>query len=280
MSKQALMKKDEQALAVPSFMAGDAGLGTENLGAGDVEIPRIKLMQKISPELEEVNNLKAGDFYHTLADLNLGPEVRVTPIYTDTRFILWRPRKNGGGILARADDGLHWSPANVDFQVKLDNGQEVVWHTANTVAQSGLDKWGSSNPADNNSPPAATRMYNVAVALVDHPELPPAVVTLQRAAIKVARRFLGKMKITRAPSFGLIFTMKSVKDQSPAGEFFNYQFAAAGLVEDKKTYDRNKDYYAFFKSQGLNVKDLETAQEDDLPTDNADAPAPAGSPKF
>lgn len=270
-------KAESKAVAnLPAFMQDHAGLGSENLGAGDVEVPRVKLIQKLSPELDEQNNLKPGEFFHTLAEKSFGKSVRVTPIYVDQRYILWRPRETGGGILARADDGIHWSPPNGEFGVKLKGGAEVTWRTAPTVVASGLDKWGSSNPADPNSPPAATRMYNMVVTFPDEPDLPPAVITLQRAAIKVARRFIGKMKITRAPSFGLIFNMSSTEDESPAGKFYNYQFNSEGMVQDKATYDRNFEMYQYFKSQGIQVKDLEAAQEDDI----ADDAGAKGKPAF
>lgn len=277
MAKNAVAVKKENAVAMPSFMDEFVGLGTERLSASDVEVPRLKLMQKLSPELEMHNDLKAGDFFHSIAELNMGPQVRVTPIFVDQRFILWRPRETGGGILARADDGIHWSPANTSFNVKLKTGQDVIWTTADTVAASRLDQWGSANPADPNSPPAATRMYNIVVAFPDEPDMPPAVVTLQRAAIKVARKFIGKLKITRAPSFGLIFIMKSVEDQSPAGKFYNFGFAADGMVEDQAMFKRNLEMYRFFEKQGVQVKDLESTQNDDIGEDNA---APADRPKF
>lgn len=270
MAKTAVAIKEEAStsVAVPDWMRDQVGLGTESLGAADVEIPRVKLMQALSPELEEYNDLKKGDFFHTLAEKNLGTSVRITPIYIDNRFMLWRPRKSGGGILARADDGIHWNPPNGNYTVKLNSGVEVNWKTAPTVAQSGLDKWGSENPSDPSSPPAATRMYNVVVTFPDDPDMPPAVVTLQRAAIKIARKFIGKLKITRAPSFGLIFVMGAVKDSNSAGEeFYNYAFKGDGAVTDKATYDQNYDYYKYFKAQGINVKDLETAQEDEVPVE-------------
>ena len=158
MAKQAVAVKDEpKQLVMPGFMAGEVGLGTEKLGAGDAEVPRIKLMQALSPELVEYD-IRAGNFWHTLAEENMGSEVRISPIFIDVRFILWRPRKSGGGILARADDGQHWSPPNGEFAVKLDSGKEVTWKTAPTVDQSRLAEWGSMDPSDTNSPPAATRM--------------------------------------------------------------------------------------------------------------------------
>lgn len=261
MAKTSVAVKEEQIL--PAFMQDQVGLGTEALGVGDAEIPRLKLMQALSPELEAYDTLKQGEFFHTLIEESFGNSVRVTPIYVDSRYVLWRPREAGGGILARADDGHHWSPADTEFTVKLKGGAEVKWKTAKTVSQSGLDLWGSYNPEDPNSPPAATRMYNFVMGFADRPELPPAVVTLQRAAIRVARRLIGKLKVTRAPSFGLVFVMSSFKDKSPAGDFYNYQFKMDGMVQDKEIYDNNFKQYQFFKDQGLKVKDLESTQEDE-----------------
>lgn len=262
---QAVAVKEEGELALPSFMQEQVGLGTERLSSSDHEVPRIKLLQALSPELTEYNDLKQGQFWHSLAEQNLGSEIRISPIFTDVRFILWRPRKNSsGGILARAEDGIHWSPPNGEFSVKLDNGKDTVWRTAPTVSQSGLAEWGSSDPADVNSPPAATRMYVFAITFPDKPELPPAVVTLQRSQIKVARRLIGKLKITRAPSFGQIYKMTAVNDKNAAGQsFFNFSFTKEGLIEDKDIYESNFGYYKMFKSQGVQVKDLEGTQADE-----------------
>lgn len=279
---QAVAVKKENAVqsVLPEFMQAQVGMGTEAVDASSAEIPRIKLMQKISPELEEYNFLKAGDMFHTLAEKSLGSEIRITPIYVDQRYILWRPQESGGGILARADDGIHWTPGSATFAVKLKSGQDVTWTTRPTVEASGLDKWGSSNPADPNSPPAATKMFNLVVTFPDDPDMPPAVVTLQRSSIKVARRFIGKLKITRAPSFGLIFKMKSIDDKNGVGQSFkNYFFQADGMVEDKEVYDRNFEFYKLFKAQGIQVKDLESAQEEDIPQEEPTEPA-KGSPKF
>lgn len=278
MAKQSVAVKEENTqLALPGFMQDQVGLGTEALDSSAVEVPRIKLLQALSPELTEYNGIVQGHFWHSLMEQDLGSTVRITPIYIDSKFLLWRPRESGGGILARADNGINWSPPNTEFLVKLKGGQEVKWKTANTVAASRLDQWGSSNPADSSSPPAATRMYNIVATFPDFPDMPPAVITLQRAAIKVARRFIGKLKITRAPSFGLIFDMTAVSDRNSSGQsFWNYGFKGSGMVQDETVYRRNHDYYKYFATQGVNVKDIEEAQNDDIPADDGsskDGPA-------
>ena len=102
---------------LPAFVQEQARLG--GLDVGDLEMPRMKLLQASSPELTQFNNAKPGKFWHSLIHESFGSTVRICPTYIDWRFILWRPQEAGGGILARADDAKHWIPANAEFTVKL-----------------------------------------------------------------------------------------------------------------------------------------------------------------
>jgi hypothetical protein len=106
-------------------------------------------------------------------------------------------------------------------------------------------------------------MYSIVCSFPDRQDLPPAVVILQRAALKVATKLIGKLKVLRAPSFGVILEMASFKDKSPSGEFYNYAFEVVGPVEHKAFYEENFAQYRFFIEQGLKVKDLEGAQEEE-----------------
>jgi hypothetical protein len=243
---------------LPAFTQEHAGLGSVD----DVAVPRLKLLQASSPELTEFTTAKQGEFWHSLINEGIGSTVRICPIYINWRFILWRPRETGGGILARADDGKHWAPADTEFAVKLKSGHEVKWRTARTVAASGLNKRASYNPSDPNSPPAATRMYSIVCSFPDRKDLPPAAVILQRAAGKAASKLIGQLKVLRAPSFGVIMEMASIKDKSASGEFYNYAFEIVGPVADRAFYEANFARYRAFIEQGLKVKDLEGAQED------------------
>ena len=246
---------------LPAFIREQARLG--GLDVGDLEMPRLKLLQASAPELTQFNNAKQGGFWHSLVHESFGSTVRICPTYIDWRFILWRPQEAGGGILARADDAKHWSPADTEFTVKLKTGHEVKWRTADTVAESGLDKRGSYNPNDPNSPPAATRMYSIVCSFPDRQNLAPAVVTLQRAAIKAATNLIDILKDQRAPSFGVVLEMNSFKDKSPSGEFYNYAFEMVGILEDKAFYEDNFAQYRFFIEHGLKVKDLEGVQAEE-----------------
>lgn len=256
-------------VSVPEHMRAMAGMGTEKIGQGDIETPRIKLLQSNSPELQMFEEAKPGRFWHSIGQFDLGAEITIVPVYTDQQAILWRPRDAGGGILARSIDLTHWSPANATYEVQLDKkdgGARVVWNTSTSVAASRLLEWGSMDPNDPQSPPAGTRMYNVVCALPHMgDDFPPAVMTLQRSGIKVARKFMGNLKLVRAPSFGCRFIVRSVVDTNPNNQtFYNYQFMAAGFVEDRDEFEIYRNYYEAFRQMGLTIQDIEGLQPEEV----------------
>jgi len=260
------------AVIVPDFMKDQAGQGTEDLSSADVEIPRIKLLQAISPELTEYEDVKQAEFFHTVAEVSVGDELTIVPLYIWQSYMLWNPRESGGGILARADDGVHWNPPNGEHTVKINKGTKTVtWKLAPTVAASRLDQWGSYDPDNANSQPAATRMYNIVAYLPDHPDLSPVVITLQRSGIKPARRFLGKLKITRAPSYGQRFVMSSTQDTNSNGDkFWNYKLTGAGFVTDQDEFESYKALYEQFKESGARIRDIEGLADEDVAVGSAD----------
>lgn len=274
--KPASAVADPLSASLPAFMRDDVNMGKENIQQADLEMPRLKLIQGLSPELQEYNGLRPGNFFHTAAERIFDEPFTVVPIYMDRRYILWNPRESGGGILARADDGIHWSPPSGEFTVKLDKkdgGHTVKWKLAKTVQQSGLDAWGTLNPSDPNSPPAATLMYNFVFAFPDEPDLMPAALTFQRSSIKVGRKFLTKLKTVRTPLFGTKFTLSAADDSNSSNQDFkNISIVGAGLVEDEDLYHAYRDMHLAFNDRGMSIKDLETMQED---PDASDSEGPA-----
>jgi len=256
------------ANALPDYMKEFAGAGGENVDATKLEIPRITLLQALSKEVAE-NGLKAGQFYHTITEEELGEELEFVPILFRSQFILWNPRENGGGILARADDGKHWNPANAEFAVKIDKkGTTVNWKTAPTVKESGLDQWGTFDPSDPKSQPAATEMYSFLIAFPKRPDLGVAMLALQRSQVRVARKFLSALTFSQMPFFGQVFKMSSVQDTNKNNQTFNnFKFARAGQV-DAEQFPVFAGYYKKFKDQTISVQDLEKMQ-DETPADTS-----------
>jgi hypothetical protein len=230
-----------------------SGSGLKGLDMSDIIVPRIKLMQATSEEITAFDDAKVGQFWLNVLDQPLGPKFDFIPISNRKRYLLSVPL--GGtpsGILARADDGVHWSPASGEWQVTLPNERKpVTWKIEGdgTVRGSGLAEFGTSKPEDPASNPAATLFYDYLVYLPDFPDISPVVLSLSRTAAKRARDLNGKIEFAKAPMQGLRFTTGvSSENAGPNRDYYNYTFSRNGFATEEEfngcqaLANRFKDY--------------------------------------
>ena len=101
------MKEDKKDLAIKeeNVLANqyDAPLGFEDEDANDMIIPRVKVIQTLSPERKD--KLAAeGDIINSLTKEKLNGKVFI-PVFKFNNNIWWRDRSDGGGIKCIARDG-------------------------------------------------------------------------------------------------------------------------------------------------------------------------------
>ena len=85
-----------------------AGLGLENVSTSDLLIPRITILQSLSPQLqrnksEYIEGAQSGD----LCDVGLGEllpkPLWVLPVYFKKQWLEWAPRASNKGLVAMHD---------------------------------------------------------------------------------------------------------------------------------------------------------------------------------
>lgn len=245
--------------AVPDYLAEAqkkaADFGTDNFGKDDFATPRINLLQGLSPQITLFpDQARAGQFWHTGLNVNMGESFKFVRIQAKKKVILWRPRHDqGGGILALSNDAINWSVGgNSEFQVKLKNKKfPVTWRTRDNVPNSGLTNFGSSDPEDDRSGPAATVVYEYLVYVVGHPELSPAVFSTSMTSLKNAKSMnytIGSMVKMGRPIHTIAMEAFVQTKTNDSGTWTMPNFRPAGFV-NKATYDeiielaeRFKDY--------------------------------------
>lgn len=256
---------------LPAHMQDKVGKGTENINAEDMGIVQYKLMQALSPELTERDDLRPGDFLHTGTGENLGNSWVAVFVHYQRQYILWRPRDEGGGILARALDGKHWDPPNREFTVNLDKkdgGIPVTWVTAKTVAASGLAAWGTMNPEDPMSPPAATKMLCFLALPYQNPDMGPAILTFQRTSLKKGAQLLSKVRMVRGPMFGTAYKIDSFEDTNAAGQrFMNMRAESVGFIQDEAFSAQLESLHESFSQTGFDVRDVDSLQDENFDAD-------------
>lgn len=88
---------------LPAHVMEGTGLGNENVGQ-HVTIPRVKLLQKMSDEVDKYNSkyikgAEPGHFLNSLTGENYGEELYVINLLFKNEYVVWRNRDAGGGIL-------------------------------------------------------------------------------------------------------------------------------------------------------------------------------------
>lgn len=221
---------------VPAFLQNtDKGSHLQGMDSGDFIVPRIKLLQGISPEVEAFDEAKSGEFWLNVLDISLGETIRFIPINNRKRYLLLPPIGDDRGVLARADDGRTWNTKG-EWEVRLKNVKKpVTWVIDDLdVRKSGLAEFGTANPEDPDSNPAATLFYEYLVWLPDLNLPSPVLLSLARSQAKKARDLNGKIEFGGVPMQGMVFEASVVKETGAEGPYNNYQFARGGFATEEQ----------------------------------------------
>ena len=198
-------------------------------------------------------------------------------------YVLWNPTKglDSKVPLAVASDGIHWDIPNQTFEVYFPNNRTPYkWATKRTVAESGLDKFGSSQPDNPRSTPAASMTYQMlwAFRLPDgRPQL--GVITNSRTGIKPMKELFGMIDGKGVDHFFQRFRIQAIRISLRPGEyFFGYKYFAVDNSDMSEAEgDSYKALHERFRKAGFStsmadeadapsqpIKTYEAAKDDDL----------------
>jgi len=120
---------DKADVAPPSHLIADAPQGNDSVSADDMAMPRIKLMQPLSPEVDG-EKVKAGMFLNTISGRAYN-ELIVVNLHFHRSFAVYKKRDLGGGFVgsaeteAAAQELVAGNPGNAsDYEI-----QETARHT-------------------------------------------------------------------------------------------------------------------------------------------------------
>lgn len=97
------MEKSIEAVKETTLGLANVPMGFEDEDAGDMIIPRVKIIQTLSPERKD-KLANEGDIINSLTIDKLNGKVFV-PVFKFNNNIKWKERSEGGGILCTARDG-------------------------------------------------------------------------------------------------------------------------------------------------------------------------------
>jgi len=251
MNQTSTAKKPNNALAeVFSLAEAKQGDGLSNVSTKDVMIPRIKLLQKMSPETdnESLPTAKAGQIFNS-ASQNVydGPTgIRVVPCEYIRTYVEWAPEGTGN----KAPVNIHPATSNVmslakksptDNRFYLDNGNYVE-ETANHIVLI-LD--------DNNNVESR------------------GILTMKSSQLKKSRQWNYMMmtatmegggKTITPPSYAIVYKLSTLQEETNGKKYYGWTVAKEGFVPTKEIFTTGESFALAFR-QG----DVLAAPEGDEP---------------
>lgn len=238
-TKNALTKAQETGIAErPSFVP-QSKAGTEHITREDVQIPRILLAQKMSPEVDDsdakyIEGLKIGDFFNGLTHTiyGRGPLKFVILRADPPRFVEFIPRSEGGGV---RDPNVPAGDPRTQF-------------------------------GPNGEKPLATKFYDYIIMLLPFEGDPLAnlvALSFKSTGIKVAKQLNALIQLRNAEVFAGVYSLTSVDTQNSLGKFSIPSVANAGWLDSQELYDQMKTLSETVRGREM-VIDRSGDQDDDL----------------
>lgn len=218
---------------LPAYAQGMKSAALPGVDASDLILPRIKLLQGISPEVETYDAAKAGLFWHSVLGESIGSQFDFIVTSFSKKYLLLAPLGDSRKVLARAENGVDWVPPSGEFRVKLKKVRdEQTWKLAPTVRESGLAEFGSSVKGDPDSVPAAVLIYQYLLFLPERPDISPIVMSLARSQAKKGRDLNSKITFRNAPLQAQRFTASVIEETGEEGPYKNYLFLSHGFATE------------------------------------------------
>lgn len=238
--------------------------GFGNVTAKDMIVPRLSLLQGMSPLVQEApRSYFPGEFYHSVLGEMMGKTLKVVPLQVQRSLELWAPRDMQIGLLARSTDGINWDKPHQKFRVIV-NKHEVVWDTKGSVGESGLADWGSSDPNDPKSPPAATLTYRTAFFLLDHKELGPCLMISAKTAARGIQDLITRVQARHlggTPFHAQQYQLAAIEQVKAGNKWYVPTFRNDGNVADKELKEHLSQLAKAMATMNIRAEDDRVEEE-------------------
>lgn len=251
---------------VPKHLQRTAGApqaGFEEVGAGDITIPQLRLCQALTPQKTEgeakyIEGLRDGEHFNTVTGENYGKLVQIVPLMMYKNRIRFAPKDEGGGILCRSDD-----------MVRGVGDPGVACVTCE------FNKFGSAKNGEGKGK-ACTEFFNFPVLVIpEDGEIDPshlAVKSFKSSGVPVAKDWLAKMRLRKVDMFGGVYALTSAPKKFAEGTSYIEVVNNAGFVEPT-TYAVAKSVYEMFAAMRASGKiKIDEQEHFDSASEDPDAP--------
>jgi len=232
--------KNELPVDLAAAFEEDIGLGLEEVTSSDMQIPFLRIIQALSPQLKKsdpafIEGASQGDIFNTVTNKVWPADegVKVLPVHFAQKMLEFVPRSAGGGFVAEL------SPESPDVRQAVrdqDTGMEIL-------------------PSGNEL--VRTAQHYVKIVHEDG-SLESAIVDMKKTQLKVSRKWITLIAMQKhegatLPSFANMYNLKSTEDGNDKGSWFSWSISMAGRVPSIEAYTESKELHSSIRKGELQL---------------------------
>ena len=250
------MAKKDVAVAAQTGLAerpawmGDSTRGSEEVTIQDVTIPRLSIIQDLSPQrkknnAEYIEGAEEGMMFNTVTNQLFAEPVLFVPVYFRLEWLVWKHRDAGGGlqgVFSSQDEAVAFVSGHPLAGQTTDRGESVV-EVQDTAQHFGL-------LLDPNSP-------------AEDPHATEIVVSMSRSQLKPSRQLNSQVRIAGGDRWERYYRLSPVQVDGAKGDYWNWKVEQLGFVSEN-VYKQAEALYEAVKSGQRDVERDNTETTDEI----------------
>lgn len=248
--KTEVAKAENTALAfggdqdAPDYIDKGVARGSEEVGAGDLVLPRLEIVQALSPIKENNEDAREGMLFNSVTQELIGDMAYFVPVYFRVEYLVWKDQSEGGGFrgsfpsLDLAKDRVMKAVSEGDDEDDL----EIV----DTPVHFGL-------------------------RVTPDGHMEQIVISMAKTKAKVSRKWNAMIQLAGGDRFARVYKLSSFTDENSKGQKFkNFVVQPAGWAP-KPVYEEAKRLYESFRTGVVRADHASVVPADEVaPADRGD----------
>jgi hypothetical protein len=211
---------------VPAYINTSSARGSEEVGSADMVLPRLEIIQALSPIKETNEDAREGLLFNSVTEEILGDMIYFVPVYYRMEYLVWRDQDKGGGFLGSFSTAAEAERRKTQAVAEGDDIDAI--EIVDTPVQ-----------------------YGMRIEPAGHFE--QIVISMAKTKAKVSRRWNAMIQIAGGDRFSRVYKISTFRDENKKGQkFFNYVVQPAGFTPEK-VYREAERLYEVLKTQDVKV---------------------------
>jgi hypothetical protein len=214
------------AQELPSYMSQGTARGSEEVKASDIVLPRLEIVQALSPIKEVNDDAKEGYLFNSVTQEVIGEAAYFVPVYYRMEYLVWKDQDQGGGFFGSFNSQKEAEDRKMQAVSEGENPEHI--QIVDTPVQYGIriDEDGNTEQI---------------------------VISMAKTKSKVSRKWNAMIQIAGGDRFSRVYKLATFRDENKKGQkFYNFVVQPAGYTPER-VYKEAEKMYDVLKTQDFRV---------------------------